>query len=73
MTHDSLPIVTWDEDHGDTAANHIRTIMIGARVTPGRYGQRIDHYGVLRMIEDFYGLPHAGAAAQAAPIVGVVR
>src|SRR5262249_3703731 len=61
MTHNSLLIVTWDEDDGDTVANHIPTIMIGARVRPGRYGQRIDHHSVLRMIEDFYGLPHAGA------------
>ena len=73
VTHDSLLILTWDEDDGDTAANHIATIMIGAQVRPGRYDQRIDHHSVLRMIEDFYGLPHAGAAAQAAPIVGVVR
>jgi hypothetical protein len=47
--------------------------MVGARVKPGRYDQRIDHYGVLRLIEDFYGLPHAGASAGAAPVVGLVR
>jgi hypothetical protein len=27
---------------------------------------------VLRMIEDFYGLPRAGASADAAPIVGAI-
>ena len=74
VTHDSLLIVTWDEDdNDDSPLNHIATIMVGARVKPGRYDQRIDHYGVLRMIEHFYGLPHAGASAGAAPIVGVVR
>jgi hypothetical protein len=73
VTHNSLLIVTWDEDdNDDSPANHIPMIMIGARVTPGRYDQRIDHYGVLRMIEDFYGLPRAGASASAAPIVGAI-
>ena len=73
VTHNSLLIVTWDEDdNDDSPANHIPTIMIGAQVKPDRYDQRIDHYGVLRMIEDFYGLPHAGAAALAAPIVGAI-
>ena len=73
MTHDSLLIVTWDEDdNDDSPANHIPTIMVGARVKPGKYDQRIDHYSVLRMIEDFYGLPRAGASAAAAPIVGAI-
>jgi hypothetical protein len=73
VTHNSLLIVTWDEDdNDDSPANHIPTIMVGAQVKPGRYGQRIDHYGVLRMIEDFYGLPRAGASTDAAPIVGAI-
>ncbi len=73
VTHNSLLIVTWDEDDDDdTTINHIPTIMIGAQVKPGRYDQRIDHYSVLRMIEDFYALPHAGASAGAAPIVGAI-
>ena len=72
-THNSLLIVTWDEDDDDdTEVNHIPTIMVGARVKPGKYDQRIDHYSVLRMIEDFYGLPRAGASAGAAPIVGAI-
>jgi hypothetical protein len=73
VTHNSLLIVTWDEDdNDDSPANHIPTIMVGAQVKPGKYGQRIDHYGVLRMIEDFYGLPRAGASADAAPIVAAI-
>ena len=73
VTHNSLLIVTWDEDdNDDSPANHIPTIMVGAQVKPGKYDQRIDHYGVLRMIEDFYGLPRAGASADAAPIGGAM-
>ena len=72
VTHNSLLIVTWDEDDGDTTVNHIPTIMVGAQVKPGKYDQRIDHHSVLRMIEDFYGLPRAGASKSAAPIVGAI-
>lgn len=69
-THNSVLIVTWDEDN-DTPENHIPTVLIGSTVRPGKYDQRIDHYNVLRMIEDFYGLPRAGASEAAAPIVNV--
>ena len=65
MTHDSLLIVTWDEGSGD---NHIATIFAGQQVKPGRYGQPLTHFGVLRTIEDAYGLPHDGAAAAASPV-----
>jgi hypothetical protein len=70
MTHDSLLIVTWDEDDG-SAANQIPTIFAGQRVKPGRYPTPITHYAVLRTIEDAFGLPHDGAAASAQPIAGI--
>jgi len=69
--HDSLLIVTWDEDD-HTAANRIPTILVGARVTPGKYDQPITHYNILRMIEEFYDLPLAGASANSEPIAHVV-
>jgi acid phosphatase len=65
--HDSLLIVTWDED-GYTTANRIPTILVGAAVKPGKYDQPTTHYNVLRMIERFYDLPLAGASTNAAPI-----
>jgi hypothetical protein len=37
MTHNSLLIVTWDEDGDNTATNQIPTIFAGARVKPGNY------------------------------------
>jgi acid phosphatase len=70
MTHDSLLIVTWDEDDG-SAANQIPTIFAGQRVRPGRYSTPITHYSVLRTIADAYGLPHDGAASSARPITGI--
>jgi hypothetical protein len=70
MQHNSLLIVTWDEDNGKEN-NRIATLFVGPMVQAGRYETRITHYNVLRTIEDLYGLPHAGASADAAPIVQI--
>jgi hypothetical protein len=42
------------------------------QVKSDHYDHRIDHRSVLRMIEDFYGLPNVGTSAGAAPIVEAV-
>ena len=70
MTHNSLLIVTFDEDEG-TAANHIATMLVGPMVRAGTSGQRIDHYSLLRTIEDMYGLPPLGHAAEAQTLQGI--
>ena len=70
MSNDSLLIVTWDEDDHKTA-NHIATIFVGAMVRPGRYAETINHFNVLRTLEDMYGLPAAGKSADATPITDV--
>jgi acid phosphatase len=70
-THDSLLIVTWDEDDSSSLSNHIATIVVGQPVRPGRYAQRITHYSVLATIEAAYGLPRTGAAASARPMTGI--
>lgn len=69
-THNSLLIVTFDEDD-DSAANHIPTVFAGPMVRPGEVADRIDHYTILRTIEDAYQLPPLGAAAATPPITGV--
>jgi len=68
--HNSLLIVTWDEDN-KKEHNRIATLFVGPMVQAGRYEQRITHYNVLRTIEDLYGLSHAGASADAAPITQI--
>jgi phosphatidylinositol-3-phosphatase len=88
LSHNSLLIITWDEDDdaytpvkdaaGATVAkryiNLIPTIMVGAGVVPGDYSQHIDHYVVLRPIEDFYGLaPLARHDTAATPIIDAFR
>ena len=70
MTHNSLLIVTWDEDDGSTG-NRVATIFTGQMVRPGSSAQRINHYNVLRTIEEMYGLPSLNESAQAKPISGV--
>ncbi len=69
-THNSLFVVTFDEtDH--KADKNIPTILVGQPVRPGNYSQTLNHYNLLRTIEDMYGLSHLGNAASAAPITGV--
>ncbi|GAB1640924.1 alkaline phosphatase family protein [Krasilnikovia sp. MM14-A1259] len=69
-THNSLLIVTFDEDNY-LALNRIHTTFVGAHVTPGSSATKITHYTVLRTIEAAYGLPALGGAAQVEPITGI--
>jgi phosphatidylinositol-3-phosphatase len=72
MSHDSLLILTWDEDDG-SQANQIPTIFAGQQVRPGRYAEPVTHYNVLATIEAAYRLPRDGQAATAAPITDIWR
>jgi phosphatidylinositol-3-phosphatase len=69
-THNSLLIVTFDEDDG-RSQNHIATMLVGPMVRPGDVAGRADHYTLLRTLEDMYGLPALGAAAHTAPLTGM--
>lgn len=71
-THNSLLVVTWDEDDG-SEGNRIATIFVGAMVKPGKSAQRINHYTLLRMISEMYGLPYLGESAKEKPVSGVWR
>ena len=72
LTHDSLLIITWDENDG-SPGNQIATIFVGQQIRPGKYAERITHYNVLRTIEDAYRLRHDGHAAAARPITDIWR
>lgn len=77
-----IVILTWDE--GDSSAGccngahggHIATLVLSARTPPGsRLNTPVDHAGVLRTIEDLFGLPHLADAAcpcsgSLAPLLG---
>ena len=73
-SHNSLLIVTWDEDAVDGQAKDqwIATVLVGANLKPGRYDERLNHYNLLRMVEDMYGLPYCtNADKTATPITDV--
>jgi acid phosphatase len=71
QTHDTLVILTMDEGYDNT--NSIPIIFAGPMVRPGRYGQRVDHYNVLRTLADMYGLTPPGHAARVAAITDCWR
>jgi phosphatidylinositol-3-phosphatase len=80
----NLPnLITWDENNGGVliltfdendgaAGNQIPTILAG-NVNPGQYDQDINHYNVLRTIENIFAVQPLGNAASATPIEGVVK
>jgi phosphatidylinositol-3-phosphatase len=67
MTNNSVLIVTWDEDDG-TQNNQVATIFVGGPVKAGQYSESINHYNVLRTIENFYGLSPLGDSQSASSI-----
>lgn len=69
-THNSLLVVTFDEDDGSDA-NHIPTVLVGPMVRAGDVDRRVDHYTLLRTLEDAYGLPGLGAAASTPPLTDI--
>ncbi len=69
-SHNSLLIVTWDEDDGKSD-NHIPMILVGPMVRRGRYDERIDHYGLVRTIAEMYGAQPIGLSRQARPLTTI--
>jgi hypothetical protein len=68
-TNNSLFIFTFDEDD-NSPSNHIPTLFTGEMVKEGDYTFVINHFDVLRAIEEMYGLPYAGNADTATTILG---
>lgn len=69
-TNNSLFILTFDEDDL-LHSNQIMTLFIGENVIGGDYNENINHYNVLRTLQDMYGLPYAGNSANVTPITDV--
>jgi hypothetical protein len=68
-THNSLLILTWDEDDNTGGTNQIVTLFAGQPVRGGQYNEHIDHYRVLRTLEDMYGITsYCGASSGSSPI-----
>jgi phosphatidylinositol-3-phosphatase len=68
--HNSLFILTFDEDN-KTGGNRIATIVAGAEVRPGAYATRVDHYDLLRTLQQMYGLRPTGWATRRAGLPAI--
>jgi phosphatidylinositol-3-phosphatase len=64
-------------DEGSTSiggGGHTAALAIGRAVRPGsRFAKVTGHYGILRTIEQAWGLPLLGRSARVAPITGIWR
>lgn len=69
-THNSLLIVTWDED-SFASRNRIPTILYGAHLRRGTQPATGTLHNLLRTLADLYALPPMGAAARVASIPGL--
>ncbi len=70
QTHNSVFVLTFDEDD-HSQANKIPTVITGQRVAPGSYAEQVNHYNLLRTLEDGYGLAGIGASATATPLLDI--
>jgi acid phosphatase len=72
---DSVVFVVFDEGSTDTGGGgRVAALALGPLVRPGAHFLRpTGHYGLLRTIEDAWGLPRLGKSAQAKPITGIWR
>ncbi|MDP4085511.1 MAG: alkaline phosphatase family protein [Bacillota bacterium] len=69
-THNSLLIVTWDEDDR-SQNNKIPTFLVGPMVKTGQYIENVNHFNLLRTLEDLYGLSHIDKSKSVNPITDV--
>ena len=71
-THDSLLIVTWDEDD-NSVGNHVPAILVGPMILSGMYAENVNHFHLLRTIEELYGLAYLGNSSGVVPLQGIWR
>jgi hypothetical protein len=71
---DSAIFVITDEPADVRPEAPVPALALGPLVLPGsRYSRTTSHYGLLRTIEDAWGLPRLGRSAQSGPITGIWR
>jgi phosphatidylinositol-3-phosphatase len=69
-THNSLLVLTWDEDDS-SEGNRIVTLFVGAHVIAGAYAEPTGHYRTLATLEAMHDLSALGGAIGLAPITDV--
>jgi len=72
-TNNSLLLVTWDENDTITGdlSNQVATIFVGQHVQIGTNNTSINHFNVLRTLEDMYSRAPINGATNASDILGV--
>ena len=67
--------VVFDEGTSDRGGGgRVEALALGPTVRRGsRFAKATNHYGLLRTIEDAWGLPRLGHSAQVRPITGIWR
>ena len=61
-------------DESDSLDPRVPGLVLGTAVRPGsQFRPRLSHYGLLRTIEDAWGLPRLGRSASVGPITGIWR
>jgi phosphatidylinositol-3-phosphatase len=59
-------------DESDSADPRVASLALGPLVRSGSvYAPAMSHYGLLRTIEDAWGLPRLGRSARVAPVTGI--
>ena len=66
--NNSLLIVTFDEGNYEPTGNHILTLFTGDHIAGGAYTELVNHYNILRTLQDIYNLPHCGNSKTHYPI-----
>jgi hypothetical protein len=70
---DGLIVVVWDEG-SDLDPLHVGAALLGPMVKPSTSRARLDHYSLLRTLEDGFGIPkHLVHAARAHAFTGIWR
>ncbi len=69
MDHNSLLILTWDEDDSATR-NQIPTVLYGPMIVPGPNSATWTLHNLQRTIEDIFGATHSGSSNNVRSIVG---
>jgi hypothetical protein len=69
----SVVFVVFDEGTSDArGGGRVAALALGPAVRPGsRFDLPTSHYGLLRTVEDAWGLPRLGLSGQARPITGI--
>ena len=70
----SVVFVVFDEPNSAAPSGKVPALALGPLVVPGAVdADRTSHYGLLRTIEDAWGLPRLGQSARARAIAGIWR